>query len=272
MPLLQCLGLVKDYPGKRAVDGVDFYVERGEIVGLLGPNGAGKTTSFRMSCGLIAPTEGHVILNGTDVTTWPMYRRARHGMGFLPQDESIFGKLTVEQNMLAILEYLPLSRRERHSEVERLLGEFGLWEKRKQISATLSGGERRRLEIARCLASKPQLILLDEPFTGIDPVTIHGIQDIIEGLRNSGISILLTDHRERETLTITDRSYVICAGKVLVSGDAETVLSNPDAQEKYFGKRFDATSIIEGKEAFRPAEGGKRGEAAVDSSESEQAA
>jgi lipopolysaccharide export system ATP-binding protein len=250
MPLLECIGLVKDYPGKRAVDGVDFHVERGEIVGLLGPNGAGKTTSFRMACGLIAPTEGRVILNGTDVTDWPMYRRARHGMGFLPQDDSIFVKLTVEQNMLAILEYLPLSRRERMGEVDRLLGEFGLNEKRRQIASTLSGGERRRLEIARCLASRPALILLDEPFTGIDPVTIHGIQDIIENLRHGGISILLTDHRERETLTITDRSYIICAGKVLVSGDAETVLSHHEAQEKYFGKRFDATSIIEGKSAF----------------------
>ncbi|HUG91243.1 MAG TPA: LPS export ABC transporter ATP-binding protein [Planctomycetaceae bacterium] len=250
MALLECYGLVKDYPGKRAVDGVDFFVERGEIVGLLGPNGAGKTTSFRMACGLIAPTEGRVILDGTDVTDWPMYLRARHGMGFLPQDDSIFVKLTVEQNLLAILEYLKADRQERVVEVDRLLGQFGLDDKRKQIASTLSGGERRRLEIARCLASKPSLILLDEPFTGIDPVTIHGIQDIIAELRDQGISILLTDHRERETLTITDRSYVICAGKVLVSGDAETVLSHPLAQKLYFGERFDGQSIIAGKEAF----------------------
>jgi len=251
MPLLECTGLVKDFPGKRAVDGVDFHVNEGEIVGLLGPNGAGKTTSFRMACGLAAPTEGTVMLKGTDVTRWPMYKRARHGMGFLPQDDSIFVKLSVEHNILAILEYLQLEKPAREAEVDRLLHQFGLQDKRRQIASTLSGGERRRLEIARCLASKPSLILLDEPFTGIDPVTIHSIQDIIAELRDGGISILLTDHRERETLTITDRSYIICAGKVVVSGDANTVLSDPTAQELYFGKRFDADSIITGKEAFR---------------------
>ena len=250
MALLECYGLVKDYPGKRAVDGVDFTVERGEIVGLLGPNGAGKTTTVRMACGLIAATEGRVLLKGEDVTEWPMYKRARHGMGFLPQDDSVFRKLTVEQNLKAILEYLSLNRAERERRIGELLEQFGLADKKKQIASTLSGGERRRLEIARCLASRPALILLDEPFTGIDPVTIHSIQDIIADLRNRGIAILLTDHRERETLTVTDRSYIICAGKVIVSGNAETVLSDPTAQELYFGKRFDATSIIEGKQAF----------------------
>jgi lipopolysaccharide export system ATP-binding protein len=250
MALLECIGLVKDYPGKRAVDGIDFYVDRGEIVGLLGPNGAGKTTTFRMACGLIAPNEGRVLLGGIDVTHWPMYRRAREGMGYLPQDNSVFVKLTVEQNLLAILEYLHIGRKERRMQVDELLEQFGLGDKRTQIASTLSGGERRRLEIARCLASKPSLILLDEPFTGIDPVTIHSIQDIISELCDSGISILLTDHRERETLTVTDRSYIICEGKVLVSGDAETVLNDASAQEMYFGIRFDASSIIEGKEAF----------------------
>lgn len=250
MALLECTGLVKDYPGKRAVDGIDFYVERGEIVGLLGPNGAGKTTSFRMTCGLIEPTEGRVLLNGTDVTRWPMYMRARHGMGYLPQDNSIFVKLNVEQNILAILEYLGMGRKDRMHRVDELLYQFGLFDKRKQGSSTLSGGERRRLEIARCLASNPALILLDEPFTGIDPKTIHGIQDIIADLCDSGISILLTDHRERETLTITDRSYVICGGKVLVCGDAETVLNDAGAQHAYFGTRYETGSIIEGKEAF----------------------
>jgi lipopolysaccharide export system ATP-binding protein len=225
--------MVKDYPGKRAVDGVNFHVEKGEVVGLLGPNGAGKTTTFGMACGLTSPTKGRVVLNDTDVTNWPMYRRARQGMGYLPQDESIFVKLTVEQNIFAILEYL----------VDKLLREFGLTDKRQQIASTLSGGERRRLEIARCLASKPSLILLDEPFTGIDPVTIHEIQDIISELRDSGISILLTDHRERETLAITDRNYVICNGKVLCSGNAETVLSDPAAQRLYFGSRFDAPPL-----------------------------
>ncbi len=179
----------------------------------LGPNGAGKTTSFRMACGLIAPTKGLVRLGGKDVTNWPMYKRARFGMGYLPQDNSIFRKLTVEQNVSAILEYLNVSRKERKLQIDRLLGQFGLDNKRRQIASTLSGGERRRLEIARCLASKPALILLDEPFTGIDPVTIHSIQDIIADLCDSGISILLTDHRERETLTITHRNYIICHGQ-----------------------------------------------------------
>lgn len=250
MALLECVGLVKDYPGKRAVDGVDFYVNPGEIVGLLGPNGAGKSTSFSMTCGLIAPTEGRVFLNETDITEWPMYSRARLGMGYLPQQESIFSKLTVEENMYAILEYLKVGREERIAKAERLLDEFGLLGHRQQISGTMSGGEKRRLEIARCLASDPKLILLDEPFTGIDPRTIHDVQDIIKKLRDSGIAILLTDHRERETLTITDRNYIICAGKVVVSGDAETVLNNPDAQEAYFGKRFDAVSIMSSKQSF----------------------
>ncbi len=251
MALLNCTGLKKTYPGgKRAVDGIDFYVDRGEIVGLLGPNGAGKTTTFRMACGLVAPTAGRVLLRGADVTNWPMYKRARHGMGYLPQDDSCFKKLTVEQNLFAVLEYLDINRKERFRRTDDLLERFGLADKRKQLAGTLSGGERRRLEISRCLASRPELILLDEPFTGIDPVTIHGIQDIIRDLRDRGISILLTDHRERETLTITDRSYIVCAGKVIVSGDAETVLSDPNAQASYFGKRFDATSIIEGRSSF----------------------
>jgi lipopolysaccharide export system ATP-binding protein len=251
MSLLVCTGLHKTYPGgKKAVQGIDFYVDRGEIVGLLGPNGAGKTTTFRMACGLVTPTAGRVVLRGTDVTSWPLYRRARHGMGYLPQDDSCFKKLSVEQNLYAVLEYLSLSRKERLRRADDLLDQFGLADKRRQLAGTLSGGERRRLEIARCLASRPELILLDEPFTGIDPVTIHGIQDIIRDLRDRGISILLTDHRERETLTVTDRSYIVCAGKVIVSGDAETVLSDPTAQAMYFGKRFDASSIIEGRSSF----------------------
>ncbi|MCA8990261.1 MAG: ATP-binding cassette domain-containing protein, partial [Planctomycetaceae bacterium] len=169
MSILRCEGLVKVYPGgKRAVDGVSFDVNPGEIVGLLGPNGAGKSTTFRMACGLAAPTEGKVFLNGKDVTRWPMYKRARHGMGYLPQDQSIFTKLTVEQNLIAILEYLPFSRKERLFRTDKLLDQFGLVKLRGQIASTLSGGERRRLEIARCLSSEPKIILLDEPFTGID--------------------------------------------------------------------------------------------------------
>lgn len=253
MTLLKCEGLVKDYPGKRAVDGVDFEVHEGEIVGLLGPNGAGKSTSFRMACGLAAPTRGRVLLRGQDVTHWPMYQRAQNGLGYLPQDASIFSKLSVEENILAILEFRGVTQKVTKARITQLLDEFGLLDKRRQRSGSLSGGERRRLEIARSLASDPEILLLDEPFTGIDPVTIHSIQDIIHGLKDRGIAILLTDHRERETLTITDRSYIICAGQVLVSGSAEKVLNDAGAIEKYFGRRFDASSIIDGRDSFREA-------------------
>ncbi len=239
MPLLECRGLVKDYPGTRAVDGVDFSVERGEIVGLLGPNGAGKTTSFRMTCGLVTPTEGCVILDGTDVTDWPLYRRARQGLGYLPQDDSVFGKLTVAQNLQVVLEFLGVKRTERHRRMGELLEQFGLADRNDQVASTLSGGERRRLEIARCLASRPELILLDEPFAGIDPVTIKSVQEIIQRLCEQGISILLTDHRERETLTVTDRAYVIHQGKVLVSGSPAEVLADQQAQKIYFGSPDD---------------------------------
>ena len=235
MPLLDCRGLVKDYPGKRAVDGVDYTVERGEIVGLLGPNGAGKTTSFRMTCGLVTPTKGQVLLDGTDVTNWPLYRRARMGLGYLPQDDSVFGKLTVAQNLQVVLEYLGIKRSERKQRIHELLDQFGIADRHAQVASTLSGGERRRLEIARCLASRPSLILLDEPFAGVDPVTINSIQNIIVRLREQGISILLTDHREQETLGVTDRAYVISQGKVLVSGTPSEVLSDRRAQEVYFG-------------------------------------
>ena len=237
MPRLQCHGLKKTYGGRTVVNNVDFHVERGEIVGLLGPNGAGKTTTFRMTCGMVTPTAGQVILEGVDVTDWPMYKRARQGMGYLAQESSVFVKLTVEQNILAILELLHIGRKERRHITDDLLGQFGLTRLRKSIASTLSGGERRRLEIARCLASEPSLILLDEPFTGIDPVTIQSIQEIIKGLRDSGIAILLTDHREMETLTITDRNYIICDGRVLVSGNSQAVLNDENAQKSYFGKR-----------------------------------
>jgi lipopolysaccharide export system ATP-binding protein len=253
MPILECTNLVKQYPGgKLAVRGVSFDVEPGEIVGLLGPNGAGKSTTFRMACGLTTPTQGKVLLKGVDVSRWPLYKRARFGMGYLPQDTSIFVKLTVEENLKAILEFMPLSYRDRRDKIERLLKEFDIYDRRKQIASTLSGGERRRLEIARCLASDPEIILLDEPFTGIDPKTINSIQDIIADLKHRGIAILLTDHRERETLTITDRNNIICDGNVICCGDAHAVLNNPDAQSLYFGKRFDAASIIEEKGNFRP--------------------
>ncbi|MSR26994.1 MAG: LPS export ABC transporter ATP-binding protein [Planctomycetaceae bacterium] len=237
MPLLQVEGLVKNYGRRRVVDGVDFHVEQGEIVGLLGPNGAGKTTSFRMTCGMVIPDAGRVLLDDEEITDWPMFKRARDGgMGYLAQEQSVFRKLSTEQNLLAIMELVGMGRKERRERCEQLLEQFSIQHIRKSRAGSLSGGEKRRLEIARCLVTKPRIILLDEPFTGIDPVTIHSIQKIIVKLRDDGISILITDHRERETLAITDRSYVIRAGKVLCHGTADEVLNNPDAKKYYFGE------------------------------------
>jgi len=241
MPLLSVEGLVKNYGRRRVVDGVDFHVETGEIVGLLGPNGAGKTTSFRMTCGMVIPDSGRVLLDDEEITDWPMYKRmykrARDGgMGYLAQEQSVFRKLTVEQNLLAIMELVGMAPKERRRRCEELLEQFDIVKIRRSRAHYISGGEKRRLEIARCLVTEPRIILLDEPFTGIDPVTIHSIQKIIKGLRDDGISILITDHRERETLAITDRSYVIRAGKVLCHGTAQEVLSNPDAKKYYFGE------------------------------------
>lgn len=237
MPLLQVTGLVKNFGRRRVVDGVDFIVDAGEIVGLLGPNGAGKTTSFRMTCGLVEPDAGRVELGGLDVTNWPMFLRARDGgMGYLAQEQSVFRKLTVEQNLLAVMEMLGMDRTTRRKLCEHLLDQFDIQRIRKSKAMYISGGEKRRLEIARSLISNPKIILLDEPFTGIDPVTINSIQKIIRRLRDDGIAILITDHRERETLAITDRSYVIRSGKVLCHGSAEEVLNNPDAKKYYFGE------------------------------------
>ncbi len=244
MPILSACGLVKSYGKRRVVDGVDFDVDYGEIVGLLGPNGAGKTTSFRMTCGLIEPDSGKVLLGGVDVTRWPMFRRARDGgMGYLAQEQSVFRKLTVEENLLAVMEMLGMDRLTRRRRCEELLEQFDIGRIRKSRAMVISGGEKRRLEIARCLVSQPKIILLDEPFTGIDPVTIISIQGIIRGLRDEGISILITDHRERETLAITDRTYIIRAGRVLCHGTAAEVLANRDAQESYFGR--DVSGVVE---------------------------
>ncbi|MCC7085133.1 MAG: LPS export ABC transporter ATP-binding protein [Pirellulales bacterium] len=237
MPLLEVSGLVKTYGRRRVVDGVDFQVDSGEIVGLLGPNGAGKTTSFRMTCGLIEPDAGRVVLGGKDVTRWPMFLRARDGgMGYLAQEQSVFRKLSVQDNLLAVMEMLGMDRAARRKLCEHLLDQFDIQRIRKSKALYISGGEKRRLEIARSLISNPKIILLDEPFTGIDPVTINSIQKIIVRLRDDGIAILITDHRERETLAITDRSYVIRSGKVLCHGSADEVLNNPDARKYYFGE------------------------------------
>jgi lipopolysaccharide export system ATP-binding protein len=236
MPILEALGLVKTYGRRRVVDGVDFHVDEGEIVGLLGPNGAGKTTSFRITCGMIDADAGRVSLSGEDVTDWPMYRRARDGgMGYLAQEQSVFRKLSVEDNLLAVMELLGMSRSRRTERCEQLLEQFDIARIRKSKAQVISGGEKRRLEIARCLVSDPKIILLDEPFTGIDPVTINSIQAIIRSLAAGGISILITDHRERETLAITHRSYVIRSGTVLCHGTADDVLNHPEAIKYYFG-------------------------------------
>lgn len=239
-PILEVAGLVKLYGTRRVVDGVDFEVFPGEIVGLLGPNGAGKTTSFRMTCGMIEPNAGLVRLAGHDVTDWPMYRRAREGgMGYLAQEASVFRKLSVRDNLLGVMEMLGIGRKQRLARCKSLLEQFDIVHLRKNKAMSLSGGERRRLEIARALVSDPKIILLDEPFTGIDPVTIDSIQEIIRQLRRDGIAILITDHQVRETLQITDRSYVIRKGQVLCHGTPEEVLSNEEARKHYFGEDMD---------------------------------
>jgi lipopolysaccharide export system ATP-binding protein len=240
MPILEVQGLVKIYGSRRVVDGVDFDVCPGEIVGLLGPNGAGKTTCFRMTCGMIEPYAGKVILNGADVTHWPMYRRARDGgMGYLAQESSVFRKLSVQDNLLGMMEMLGVDRKTRRRRCDDLLEQFNITKLRKGVAMSLSGGERRRLEIARALVSNPKIIMLDEPFTGIDPVTIDSIQEIVRGLREDGIAILITDHQVREALQITDRSYVIHAGRVLCHGTPEEVIGNAEARQCYFGEDMD---------------------------------
>lgn len=245
MPILEVNGLVKSFGRRRVVDGVSFEVDHGEIVGLLGPNGAGKTTSFRMTCGMIEPDKGQVFLNEQDVTQWPMYRRAREGgMGYLPQQTSVFAKLSTEQNLLAMMELLGMNRRQRKLRCEELLEQFRITHIRRSKAGKLSGGEKRRLEIARCLVSNPEIIMLDEPFAGIDPVTVQSIQGIIGDLRDRGISILITDHAAREILQITDRTYVISEGQVLCSGTAEEIVRHDEVREKYLGDidSFDQTA------------------------------
>src|SRR3990172_9609108 len=230
MPLFEARGLVKTYGRRRVVDGVDLEVDPGEIVGLLGPNGAGKTTTFRITCGMIDPDAGKVVIRGQDVTHWPMYRRCKEGgMGYLAQESSVFRKLSVQDNLLGVMELLGMNRKTRRARCGELLEQFNIAHLRKAKALSLSGGERRRLEIARALVSDPKIILLDEPFTGIDPVTVDSIQDIIRGLRGDGIAILITDHQVRETLQITNRSYMIHAGRVLCHGTPSEVTSDPEA-------------------------------------------
>ncbi|MBK6751375.1 MAG: LPS export ABC transporter ATP-binding protein [Pyrinomonadaceae bacterium] len=230
--------LQKTYGGRRVVDDVTIHVDRGEVVGLLGANGAGKTTTFYMIVGLERTERGSISLNGRDVTSLPMYLRARLGMGYLPQEASIFRKLTAEQNILAVLETMKMSRADRFARLEELLEEFGVEHVRRIRGDALSGGERRRVEIARCLATEPQFILLDEPFAGIDPLAIDDIRDIILYLKGRGIGILITDHNVRETLGITDRAYILAEGKILRAGSPAELVADPDVRRLYLGERF----------------------------------
>lgn len=237
-PILQTRDLVKVYGGRAVVNGIDIHVHRGEVVGLLGPNGAGKTTSFYMIVGLVRPNGGRVFFENEDVTNLPMFRRARMGMGYLPQEESIFRKMTVEQNIMAILETLSLTRKERKQRCEELLVQFGIENLSKNLAMTLSGGEKRRLTIARSLVTKPSLLMLDEPFSGVDPIAVEDIQQIIQNLRDQGLGILITDHNVRETLAIVDRAYLIFEGKVVSEGSSEFLKNDPISRELYLGERF----------------------------------
>lgn len=237
--LLEVNGLTKSYRRRRVVDGVGFKVDAGEIVGLLGPNGAGKSTSFRMTIGLIVPDAGQVRINGVDCSKAPMYRRARMGMGYLPQETSVFRQMSVRDNLLAVLEALPLSRKERKSEAHRLMGELELEHLEDNLGETLSGGERRRLELARALATKPKVLLLDEPFAGVDPINVEEIQVLVNRLRENGLGILITDHNVRETLQSTDRAYIIFRGQILRHGNAEELINDPKVREVYLGHKFD---------------------------------
>ena len=228
----------KTYGGRRVVDDVSVTVRQGEIVGLLGANGAGKTTTFYMLVGLEQTERGNITLNERDVTSLPMYLRARLGLGYLPQEPSVFRKLTAEQNILAVLETLKLSRDDRFARLEKLLNEFGVAHVRKVRGDALSGGERRRVEIARCLATEPRFILLDEPFAGIDPLAIDDIREIILYLKQQGIGILITDHNVRETLDITDRAYILSEGKILRAGSPKELINDSDVRRLYLGERF----------------------------------
>ncbi|MBQ3666976.1 MAG: LPS export ABC transporter ATP-binding protein [Elusimicrobiaceae bacterium] len=230
--------IVKVYKDRMVVKGVDIHVKSGEIVGLLGPNGAGKTTSFYMMVGFIRPTSGKVFIDGDDVTALPMFERARHGLGYLAQEPTIFKGLTVEENLLAVLERILDDKAAQKKRVDELLNEFGLSKLAKQKAWTLSGGEKRRMEIARCMISDPKIILLDEPFVGIDPITVSDLRQMIFKLKDKGIGVLITDHNVRETLPLTERAYLIYDGKILVEGDQQTLLNDKNARKLYLGEDF----------------------------------
>ncbi len=235
---LRAENLVKQYKQKRVVNDVTIYVEQGEIVGLLGPNGAGKTTSFYMTVGLVKPDEGHIYLDDLEITDLPMYKRALKGVGYLPQEASVYRELTVEDNIKAVLELTKLSAAEQNAKLESLLEEFSLNRVRKNLGKVLSGGERRRTEIARALATDPKFILLDEPFAGVDPIAVEDIQQIVYTLKKKNIGILITDHNVQETLSITDRAYLLFEGKLLKQGSAEELAEDELVRKVYLGKNF----------------------------------
>lgn len=236
--LLETRGLVKKYGQRSVVDGLNISVGRSEIVGLLGPNGAGKTTTFYMAVGIIKPNEGQIYFDHEDITKKSIHERCRLGMGYLAQESSVFRRLTVEENILAILETLRISPRERRRRLQSLLEELNIAHLAKNKAYTLSGGERRRLEITRALVTNPSFLLLDEPFSGIDPIVVAEAQEIIKGLKERGLGILLTDHNVRETLSITDRAYLIADGKILISGTAQDLINDPEAKKIYLGEKF----------------------------------
>ncbi len=236
---LRSQNLVKQYGAKRVVNDVSVEVNQGEIVGLLGPNGAGKTTSFYMFVGLVRPDEGQVFLEDTEISTWPMFKRAQHGIGYLPQEASVFRELSVEENIQAILEMTKLSKKEQEEKLESLINEFGLGKVRKNLGKVLSGGERRRTEIARALATDPKFILLDEPFAGVDPIAVEDIQQIVAKLKQKNIGILITDHNVQETLSITDRAYLLFEGKLLKHGTAQELANDEMVRKVYLGQNFE---------------------------------
>lgn len=237
-PILRTQNLVKSYHHRRVVNGVSVEIRPGEIVGLLGPNGAGKTTTFYLTIGFIKPEGGDVLLGDRLITKLPMFKRARLGIGYLPQEASIFRKLTVADNIMAVLEVQKIGRQERRSQVEQLLSELQITHVAKSKGYQLSGGERRRVEIARALATRPRFILLDEPFAGIDPKTVEEIQDIVAALKARGLGVLITDHNVRETLSITDRAYIMCDGVILKEGTSEFLANDPEARRIYLGEKF----------------------------------
>lgn len=236
---LRAENLVKSYKGLEVVKGISVEVNRGEIVGLLGPNGAGKTTSFYMIVGLIKPNKGKIFLNETEITKYPMYKRAQNGIGYLAQEASIFRKLSIEENILSVLQLTKLSKKDQHAKMESLIEEFGLGHIRKNRGDLLSGGERRRTEIARALATDPSFILLDEPFAGVDPVAVEDIQRIVAQLKNKNIGILITDHNVQETLAITDRTYLMFEGSILKHGEPEELATDEMVRKVYLGQNFE---------------------------------